>query len=133
MYLLFCFVLSFTAQQWDTLPLPKRRRIVREPAVSGSDSEEMPEIQGSKVNDKSKQQSNRGKAKNSTKKTASEVKSVHFNGDVNDEDDLDEENLMGLTERRATPKTNYDETTAHCPLPGCDSKGTFFFCIENIC
>lgn len=110
-------------QPWDALPLPKRRRIVREPAASGSDSEDIPEVQGSKVGDKNKQQSNRGKAKSSAKKSITETKSVHFNGDIIDEDDVDEENLMGLTERRATPKTNYDETSAHCPLPGCDSKG----------
>ena len=118
----YIFSLIFSAQHFDTLPLPKRRRIVREPAVSGSDSEETPEIQASKANEKNKQQMSRGKAK---KKTLSEGKSVHFNGDVIDEEDMDEENLMGLTERRATPKTNYDETSAHCPLPGCDSKGNF--------
>ncbi|XP_076472732.1 histone acetyltransferase KAT7-like [Babylonia areolata] len=28
-----------------------------------------------------------------------------------------------FSERRAVPKTDYNETTAHCPLPGCDSKG----------
>ncbi|RUS81606.1 hypothetical protein EGW08_010619 [Elysia chlorotica] len=114
---------SNSTQHLDTLPPPKRKRIVREPAVSGSDSEETPEAQGSKANEKNKQQSNRGKAKNSAKKTQSEGKTVHFNGDVVDEEDMDEENLLGLTERRATPKTNYDETSAHCPLPGCDSKG----------
>lgn len=26
-------------------------------------------------------------------------------------------------EKRPTPKTDYNETSAHCPLPGCDSKG----------
>lgn len=27
------------------------------------------------------------------------------------------------SEKRSLPKTDYNETTAHCPLPGCDSKG----------
>ncbi|XP_041370165.1 histone acetyltransferase KAT7-like isoform X2 [Gigantopelta aegis] len=31
--------------------------------------------------------------------------------------------LWGMTEKRATPITNYDETSSRCPLPGCDSKG----------
>ena len=33
--------------------------------------------------------------------------------------------LWGMTEKRATPITNYDETSSRCPLPGCDSKGSF--------
>ncbi|GFN82447.1 protein bccip homolog, partial [Plakobranchus ocellatus] len=111
---------SNNGQQLDILPSPKRRRIIKEPVVSGSDSEETAENQGNKGSDKTKHLS-RGKAKHSTKKPSADAKSVQFNGEV--EEDLDEENLMGLTERRATPKTNYDETSAHCPLPGCDSKG----------
>lgn len=27
------------------------------------------------------------------------------------------------SERRPIPKADYNETTAHCPLPGCDSRG----------
>lgn len=30
-----------------------------------------------------------------------------------------------FSEKRCLPKTDYNETTAHCPLPGCDSKGQF--------
>lgn len=26
-------------------------------------------------------------------------------------------------EKRPVPKTDYNETSAHCPLPGCDSRG----------
>ena len=32
-------------------------------------------------------------------------------------------NVWQFGEKRSIPKADYNETTPHCPLPGCDSKG----------
>lgn len=104
-------------------PPTKRRRVIKESSQSESDSEEIADVLGkSETRGKSSQ---RGKAKNSGKKSTSKAKlTFAVNDDCNgDIDSEDGNSLMGFTERRATPKTNYDETSAHCPLPGCDSKG----------
>lgn len=104
----------------DSPPI-KRRRVVKESSQSGSDSEELQSKPEAKVKTVL-----RGKAKSNGKKPQTRTKlpvtvsNGHCNGDVDSEDG---NSLMGFTERRATPKTNYDETSAHCPLPGCDSKG----------
>ncbi|XP_059176526.1 histone acetyltransferase KAT7-like isoform X2 [Physella acuta] len=112
-----------TITQKDSPPT-KRRRVIKESSQSESDSEEIADVLGkSETRGKSTQ---RGKAaKNSGKKSTSKAKlSFVVNDDCNgDIDSEDGNSLMGFTERRATPKTNYDETSAHCPLPGCDSKG----------
>ncbi|KAI8737857.1 histone acetyltransferase KAT7 isoform X1 [Biomphalaria glabrata] len=85
----------------------KKRKLTKD--TSDSDNEETTE---NKTEAK-------GKAVPRAKKTAKTAVAV-CSEDVDSEDG---NSLLGLTERRATPKTNYDETSAHCPLPGCDSKG----------
>uniref|UniRef100_A0A0B7APH3 Histone acetyltransferase n=1 Tax=Arion vulgaris TaxID=1028688 RepID=A0A0B7APH3_9EUPU len=111
-----------STEQRDSPPT-KRRRVVRESIQSGSDSDELLESAG-KLDVKSRS-TLVGKTKHSGKKSATKAKvQPVLNGDFNGDIDSEEGNsLMGFTERRATPKTNYDETSAHCPLPGCDSKG----------
>ncbi|BFY97606.1 hypothetical protein BsWGS_00648 [Bradybaena similaris] len=104
-------------------PPIKRRKVVVESNQSGSDTDEHSEPP-TKSDTKSKSVHST-KTKQSVKKTTTKTKiQLVNNGDFNGDADSEEGNsLMGFTERRATPKTNYDETSAHCPLPGCDSKG----------
>ena len=52
----------------------------------------------------------------------------HFNSSLNGNLCADGEHEVinspaSYVERRAVPKTDYNETCAHCPLPGCNSKG----------
>ncbi|MEM6964908.1 MAG: hypothetical protein AAF573_09095, partial [Bacteroidota bacterium] len=71
-----------------------------------------------------------GKVKLANKKVpVGKSKSQSTVNGVCDDEDLDSEDTQSVNsnaDRRPTPKTNYDETSAHCPLPGCDSKGKFF-------
>lgn len=117
------FVFSTASTEHRESPPIKRRKVVVESNQSGSDTDEHSEP-ATKPDTKSKSVHST-KTKQSVKKTTTKTKiQLVNNDDFNGDADSEEGNsLMGFTERRATPKTNYDETSAHCPLPGCDSKG----------
>lgn len=116
------YILSASTEHRESPPV-KRRKVARDSNQSGSDSEELLEHIGR--HDAKGKSTLGGKVKHNGKRSATKAKStLLMNGNFNGDADSEEGNsLMGFTERRATPKTNYDETSAHCPLPGCDSKG----------
>ena len=106
---------------------PKRRRVCPEPSHPESDSEDATDAGASKTSLKGKN-SSKGKSKTPGKKTtASKSKpKVATNGECQEDNDSEDSQIIGYAERRIIPKTNYDETSSHCPLPGCDSKGVYF-------
>ncbi|XP_046358489.1 histone acetyltransferase KAT7-like isoform X1 [Haliotis cracherodii] len=88
-------------------PAFKRKR---EPRVSGSESEP--------------DQSGKGPPEKRSRGKHPRVLTDHSH--TNNKKDCDIPSdfpLWAVTEKRATPQTNYDETSSRCPLPGCDSKG----------
>jgi len=112
---------------------PKRRKVkdkeVKEvPPRVESDSEDASEVSASKTTPASASKgknSSKGKAKTPAKKgaTAKSKPQSISNGECHDGNESEDSQIIGFAERRIIPKTNYDETSAHCPLPGCDSKG----------
>lgn len=93
-------------------PPPYTPRKRREPPASGSDSE------GDRLSKSPPEKKRKGKH---GKQASVPVQ----NGDSNvGKTDF---KAWSFSEKRALPKTDYNETTAHCPLPGCDSKGQLLF------
>lgn len=87
-------------------PATPRKR--KEPPASGSDSEAE---HSSRSPPEKKRRGKHGK----------QISEPVQNGDSNvGKTDF---KAWSYSERRPMPKTDYNETTAHCPLPGCDSRG----------
>ena len=85
------------------LSAPRKRK---DPPASGSDSE---------GDHSSKSPPEKKKKSKHTKQGSSAVQ----NGDS----DVGSTDFREWSEKRSLPKADYNETTPHCPLPGCDSKG----------
>jgi len=115
-------------------PPAKKRKVTQESSQAETDTPEDNSAEATAAKEGAKGKSSyKGKAKPTTsgttssgKKGATKSKSQApaSNGECAEDGDSDD-NPAALTyaERRIIPKTNYDETSAHCPLPGCDSKG----------
>ncbi|KAL8570423.1 Histone acetyltransferase kat7 [Nucella lapillus] len=92
------------------VPLPATPRKRKEPPASGSDSEGE---QSLKSPPEKKKKGKLGKP----------APLLEQNGGDGEEVDRADPKDWTFSEKRALPKADYNESTAHCPLPGCDSKG----------
>ncbi|KAK6185283.1 hypothetical protein SNE40_007551 [Patella caerulea] len=109
--------------QSPTRSPPKRRH---EP-VSHSDSDtdhstkEVPEKQAKKerVTPKKRANTRASDRENLVQAASNNIITTNTQNDDDNIDHLD----WALNEKRSIPQTNYDESSARCPLPGCDSKG----------
>ncbi|XP_076461171.1 histone acetyltransferase KAT7-like [Babylonia areolata] len=90
------------------IPLPAVVRKRKEPPASGSDSD----------GEHSSKSPPEKKKKGKMGKPAVVPAAQNGEGEVGKADSKD-----WFAEKRALPKADYNESTAHCPLPGCDSKG----------
>lgn len=93
---------------------PRKRK---EPPASGSDSE------ADRSSRSPPEKKRRGKPEKATPPAV--------NGGV-DVGKTDYKTWAVGPEKRSVPKADYNETTAHCPLPGCDSRGWFSRCMVRI-
>ncbi|XP_050396686.1 histone acetyltransferase KAT7 [Patella vulgata] len=114
---------SHLTVQSPTRSPPKRRH---EP-VSHSDSDtdhstkEVPEKQTKKerVTPKKRANTRASDRENLVQAASNNIITTNTQNDDDNIDHLD----WALNEKRSIPQTNYDESSARCPLPGCDSKG----------